>query len=155
MDKTGTITRGEPTLTDIVVAQGQNETEVLRLAASLERGSEHPLGEAIVKGAEAHSITLGEAERFASVAGHGITGRIDGKEVLLGNVKLMRDSGVATQSLDADWQRLANEGKTPMYVSIDGKPAGLVAVADTVKPDSKAAIDALKALGHRSCYAYR
>jgi Cu+-exporting ATPase len=147
LDKTGTITRGEPTLTDVVVAQGQYETKVLRLAASLERGSEHPLGEAIVKGAEARSITLGEAETFASVPGHGITGRIDGKEVLLGNVKLMRDSGVATQSLDADWQRLANEGKTPMYVSIDGKPAGLVAVADTVKPDSKAAIDALKALG--------
>ena len=147
LDKTGTITRGEPTLTDVVVAQGQNETEVLRLAASLERGSEHPLGEAIVKGAEARSITLAEAETFASVPGHGITGRIDGQEVLLGNVKLMRDSGVATQSLDADWQRLANEGKTPMYVSIDGKPAGLVAVADTVKPDSKAAIDALKALG--------
>jgi P-type Cu+ transporter len=147
LDKTGTITRGEPTLTDVVVAQGQYETEVLRLAASLERGSEHPLGEAIVKEAEARNITLGEAETFASVPGHGITGRIDGKEVLLRNVKLMRDSGVATQSLDADWPRLANEGKTPMYVSIDGKPAGLVAVADTVKPDSKAAIDALKALG--------
>ena len=147
LDKTGTITRGEPTLTDVVVAQGQNETEVLRLAASLERGSEHPLGEAIVKGAEARSITLAEAETFAAVPGHGITGRIDGHEVLLGNVKLMRDRGVATQSLDADWERLANEGKTPMYVAIDGKPAGLVAVADTVKPDSKAAIDALKALG--------
>jgi Cu+-exporting ATPase len=147
LDKTGTITRGEPTLTDVVVAQGQNETEVLRLAASLERGSEHPLGEAIVKGAEIRGVTLAEAETFASVPGHGITGRIDGHEVLLGNVKLMRDRGFATQSLDADWERLANEGKTPMYVAIDGKPAGLVAVADTVKPDSKAAIDALKALG--------
>jgi Cu+-exporting ATPase len=147
LDKTGTITRGEPTLTDVVVAQGQNETEVLRLAASLERGSEHPLGEAIVKGAEARSIALAEAETFASVPGHGITGRIDGHEVLLGNVKLMRDRGVATQSFDADWKRLANEGMTPMYVAIDGKPAGLVAVADTVKPDSKAAINALKALG--------
>jgi Cu+-exporting ATPase len=147
LDKTGTITRGEPTLTDVVVAQGQNETEVLRLAASLERGSEHPLGEAIVKGAEIRGVTLAEAETFASVPGHGITGRIDGHEVLLGNVKLMRDRGFATQSLDADWERLANEGKTPMYVAIDSKPAGLVAVADTVKPDSKAAIDALKALG--------
>jgi Cu+-exporting ATPase len=147
LDKTGTITRGEPTLTDIVVAQGQNETEILRVVASLERGSEHPLGEAIVKGAEARNIALADAEAFASVPGHGVTGRIDGHEVLLGNVKLMRDRGVATQSLDADWERLANEGKTPMYVAIDGKPAGLVAVADTVKPDSKAAIDALKALG--------
>jgi len=147
LDKTGTITRGEPALTDVVVAQGQAETEVLRLAASLERGSEHPLGEAIVKGAEARSITLAESEAFAAVPGHGVTGRIDGHEVLLGNVKLMRDRGVATQELDADWERLANGGKTPMYVAIDGKPAGLVAVADTVKPDSKAAIDALKALG--------
>jgi Cu+-exporting ATPase len=147
LDKTGTITRGEPTLTDVVVSQDQNDTEVLRLAASLERGSEHPLGEAIVKGAEARSITLAEAATFASVPGHGITGRIDGHEVLLGNVKLMRDRGVATQSLDADGARLANEGKTPMYVALDGRLAGLVAVADTVKPDSKAAIDALKALG--------
>ena len=147
LDKTGTITRGEPALTDVVVAQGQAENEVLRLAASLERGSEHPLGEAIVKGAEARSIELAEAENFAAVPGHGVIGRIDGHEVLLGNVKLMRDRGVAAQELDADWERLANEGKTPMYVAIDGKPAGLVAVADTVKPDSKAAIDALKALG--------
>ena len=147
LDKTGTITRGEPALTDVVVAQGQAETEVLRLAASLERGSEHPLGEAIVKGAEASNIALAEAEGFAAVPGHGVTGRIDGHDVLLGNVKLMRDHGVAIQELDADWERLANEGKTPMYVAIDGKPVGLVAVADTVKPDSKAAIDALKALG--------
>jgi Cu+-exporting ATPase len=147
LDKTGTITRGEPALTDVVVAQGQAETEVLGLAASLERGSEHPLGEAIVKGAKARSIELPEAENFAAVPGHGVIGRIDGHEVLLGNVKLMRDRGVAAQELDADWERLANEGKTPMYVAIDSKPAGLVAVADTVKPDSKAAIDALKALG--------
>ena len=147
LDKTGTITRGEPALTDVVVAQGQAETEVLRLAASLERGSEHPLGEAIVKGAEARNIALAEAEGFAAVPGHGVTGRIGGHEVLLGNAKLMRDRGVAAQELNADWERLANGGKTPMYVAIDGKPAGLVAVADTVKPDSKAAIDALKALG--------
>ena len=147
LDKTGTITRGEPALTDVVVAQDQAETEVLRLAASLERGSEHPLGEAIVKGAQARNIALAEAEGFAAVPGHGVTGRIDEHEVLLGNVRLMRDRGVATQELDADWERLANGGKTPMYVAIDGKPAGLVAVADTVKPDSKAAIDALKALG--------
>ena len=100
-----------------------------------------------MRGAEARSITLAEAETFASVPGHGITGSIDGHEVLLGNVKLMRDSGVATQSFDVDWERLAKEGRTPIYVAIDGKPAGLVAVADTVKPDLKAAINALKALG--------
>ncbi|HLC09078.1 MAG TPA: heavy metal translocating P-type ATPase, partial [Methyloceanibacter sp.] len=147
LDKTGTITRGEPALTDVVVVQGQTEAEVLRLAASLERGSEHPLGEAIVKGAEARNIVLADAEAFTSVPGHGVAGRIDGQDVLLGNAKLMRDRGISTQALAPDWERLANEGKTPMYVAIDGKPAGLVAVADTVKPDSKAAIDALKALG--------
>jgi len=147
LDKTGTITRGEPALTDIVVVKGQTEAEVLRLAASLERGSEHPLGEAIVKGAEARNIGLAEAESFAAVPGHGVTGRIDGQDVLLGNAKLMRDRSIVTQSLEADWERLANEGKTPMYVAVGGKPAGLVAVADTVKLDSKAAIDALRALG--------
>ena len=147
LDKTGTITRGEPALTDIVVVQGQAENEILRVAASLERGSEHPLGEAIVKGAEARSIGLAEAEGFSAIPGHGIAGRIDGQDVLLGNAKLMRDRGIGIQSLEADWERLANAGKTPMYVAIDAKPAGLVAVADTVKPDSKAAINALKALG--------
>src|SRR5581483_1746696 len=95
------------------------------------------LGEAIVKGAEARSIRLAEAEGFAAIPGHGIAGRIDSQDVLLGNAKLMRDRGIATQSLEADWERLANAGKTPMYVAIDGKPAGLVAVADTVKPDSR------------------
>jgi Cu+-exporting ATPase len=147
LDKTGTITRGEPALTNVVVVKGQTEAEVLRLAASLERGSEHPLGGAIVKGAEARNIGLAEAESFAAVPGHGVTGRIDGQDVLLGNAKLMRDRSIVTQSLEADWERLANEGKTPMYVAVGGKPAGLVAVADTVKPDSKAAIDALRALG--------
>ena len=147
LDKTGTITRGEPALTDVVVAPGQAETEILRLAASLERGSEHPLGEAIVKGAEARNIALADAEAFASVPGHGVTGRIDGHDVLLGNAKMMRDRGIATQLLEADWEHLANDGKTPMYVAIGGKPAGLVAVADTVKPDSRTAIEALKALG--------
>jgi Cu+-exporting ATPase len=147
LDKTGTITRGVPALTDVVVQQGQIESEVLRLAASLERGSEHPLGEAVVKGAETRSIKLADAESFAAVPGLGVTGWIGGKDVLLGNVKLMRDRGVATKALDADWERLANEGKIPMYVALDGKPAGLVAVADTVKSDSKQAIDALKALG--------
>ncbi|WP_210185747.1 heavy metal translocating P-type ATPase [Bradyrhizobium elkanii] len=147
LDKTGTITKGEPALTDVVVTQGNAETEVLRLTASLERGSEHPLGEAIVKGAEARSLKLSETEEFAAIPGHGVSGRIDGREVLFGNAKLMRDRGIAIDTLQTDWERLAEEGKTPMYVGIDGKAVGLVAVADTVKPDSKAAIDALKALG--------
>ena len=147
LDKTGTITRGEPALTDVVAAPGQNKDEVLRLAASLERGSEHPLGEAIVKGAEARKLALIDAKGFAAIPGHGVSGRIGDRDVLLGNAKLMRDRGIAIEALISDWERLANEGKTPMYVSIDGKAGGLIAVADTVKPDSKAAIAALKRLG--------
>jgi len=147
LDKTGTITRGEPALTDVVVTPGHADTDVLRLTASLERGSEHPLGEAIVKGATARDLKLADAEGFAAIPGHGVSGRIDGREVLFGNAKLMRDRAIAIDMLQSDWERLAEEGKTPVYVGLDGKAAGLVAVADTVKPDSKAAIDALKALG--------
>ena len=147
LDKTGTITKGEPALTDVIVTQGNDEAEVLRLTASLERGSEHPLGEAIVKGAEARKLSLVDAVAFAAIPGHGVSGRIDGHDVLFGNAKLMRDRGIPIDALEPDWGRLASEGKTPMYVSIDGKIAGLVAVADTVKADSKAAIDVLKALG--------
>ncbi|MFQ5775662.1 MAG: heavy metal translocating P-type ATPase [Kiloniellaceae bacterium] len=147
LDKTGTITRGEPALTDVVVGSGLDEAEVLRLAASLERGSEHPLGEAIVKGAEERKVKPGTAEGFAAIPGHGVGGRVDGREVLLGNAKLMRDRGIDIDPLIQEWERLAGEGKTPMYVAVDGRAAGLVAVADTVKPDSKAAIDALKEMG--------
>lgn len=147
LDKTGTITRGEPALTDVVVTQGHDEQEVLRLTASLERGSEHPLGEAIVKGAEARKLTLVDAEAFAAIPGLGVSGRIDGHDVLFGNAKLMRDRAMEIEFLLSEWERLANEGKTPMYVAVDGKAAGLVAVADTVKPDSKAAIAHLKGLG--------
>ena len=147
LDKTGTITRGEPALTDVVVPKGWDEAEVLRLAASLERGSEHPLGEAIVNGADARELDLTNAENFTAIPGHGVGGRIDGKDVLLGNAKLMSDRGIGIEALTGDWERLATEGKTPMYVSVDGKAAGLVAVADTVKPDSKQAIDMLKKMG--------
>jgi Cu+-exporting ATPase len=147
LDKTGTITRGEPALTDVVVRPGFAENEVLRLTASLERGSEHPLGEAIVKGAEARNIALVDADAFAAIPGHGVSGRIDGHDVLLGNAKLMNDRAVVVEPLLSEWQRLASEGKTPLFVAVDGVAAGLVAVADTVKPDSKAAIDLLKNLG--------
>ncbi len=147
LDKTGTITKGEPALTDVVAAGGFDEATVLRLAASLERGSEHPLGEAIVQGAQARQVTLAEAADFAAIPGHGVGGQVDGRVVLLGNAKLMRDRNVDIGGLARDWERLAEEGKTPMYVAVDGKPAGLVAVADTVKPDSKAAIAALRRMG--------
>ncbi|TAM64231.1 MAG: copper-translocating P-type ATPase [Rhodanobacter sp.] len=147
LDKTGTITRGTPALTNVVVSQGLGEDDVLRLAASLERGSEHPLGDAIVKGAEQRGLVLADTVNFAAVPGHGVSGRIEGREILLGNAKLMRDRGILIEGLAGDWERLASEGKTPMYVAISGKPAGLVAVADTVKPDSRNAIGALQRLG--------
>ena len=147
LDKTGTITKGEPALTDVAVTPGHDEANILRLTASLERGSEHPLGEAIVKGAAARKLTLADAEAFVAIPGHGVSGRIEKHDVLFGNAKLMRDRGVAIDMLQADWERLAGEGKTPMYVAVDEKAGGLVAVADTVKPDSKAAIAVLKGLG--------
>jgi Cu+-exporting ATPase len=121
--------------------------EVLRLAASLERGSEHPLGEAIVKGAQERNVALTDSENFAAIPGHGVSGRIDGRDVLLGNAKLMHDRGIAISELSQIWTSLANEGKTPMYVAVNGQVAGLVAVADTVKSDSKAAINTLKGMG--------
>jgi Cu+-exporting ATPase len=147
LDKTGTITRGEPSLTDVLPAAGFGADDVLRLAASLERGSEHPLGEAIVRGAEGKRLVLAQASDFAAIPGHGVSGRVDGRAVLLGNAKLMTDRGVQADALASEWERLANDGKTPMFVALDGKAAGIVAVADTVKPDSKAAIAALKRLG--------
>ena len=125
LDKTGTITKGEPALTDVVVTPGHDEANVLRLAASLERGSEHPLGEAIVKGAEARKLTLADAEGFAAIPGHGVSGRVDGHDVLLGNAKLMRDRGVAIDMLagglgasrqrrqDADVRRRRRQGWRP------------------------------------------
>ena len=148
LDKTGTITRGEPALTDVVPAAGFGADDVLRLAASLERGSEHPLGEAIVRGAEGKRPRARAGERLR---GHSRARRVrprsDGRAVLLGNAKLMTDRGVQADALASEWERLANDGKTPMFVALDGKAAGIVAVADTVKPDSKAAIAALKRLG--------
>ncbi len=147
LDKTGTITRGEPALTDVVPSAGESEEAVLRLAASLERGSEHPLGEAIVKGAESKGLELVQAENFSAIPGHGVSGEVEKRKVLLGNAKLMRDRSIDISGLTGDWERLAGEGKTPMYVAVEGRAAGLVAVADTVKPDSQGAIALLKSMG--------
>ncbi len=146
IDKTGTITKGEPELTDVVVMPGYEEDDVLRLAASLERGSEHPLGEAIVKGAEGKDLSLSDAENFQAIAGHGIEGLIDGKAVLFGNEKLMADRNIEARGLLDIAEALAPQGKTPMFISIDGKAAGVIAVADTVKPDSKASVAALRSM---------
>jgi Cu+-exporting ATPase len=147
LDKTGTITKGEPALTDVVTANGFDEDHVLRLAASAERGSEHPLGEAIVAGARSRELTLADADDFEAVTGHGIAARVDGRDVLLGNRKLMADRGVDGAGLSEVEVRLSEEGKTPMYVAVDGRAAGVIAVADTIKEDSVAAVRRLHELG--------
>ncbi|GMQ85852.1 MAG: heavy metal translocating P-type ATPase [Acidimicrobiia bacterium] len=147
LDKTGTITRGQPALTDIVVLGSFTEDEVLRLAASAETGSEHPLGESIVAGARSRSIEPVEPTAFEAVPGHGIAATVDGLRVVLGNLKFMADRGVAGGAAEDILEGLSDEGKTAMVVGVDGELAGLVAVADTVKEDSKAAIGRMHDLG--------
>ena len=147
LDKTGTITHGKPVLTDIVVANAFQEADVLRLAGSVEQSSEHPLAAAIVEGARSRGLVLPTAGQFNAIPGHGIEAIVEGRALLLGNLKLMNDRRIAVNDLQARAIALADDGKTPMYVAIDGKPAGIVAVADTVKEDSKEAIRALKAMG--------
>ncbi len=147
LDKTGTITWGKPSLTDVLASSGLDEEEVLRLAAAVERSSEHPLAAAIVAGAEERGLEPPPVEGFEAIPGHGVRARVEGHEVLLGNLRLLERERIDASALEPDWERLADEGKTPMYVAIDGRAVGLVAVADTVKDDSIAAIRALKALG--------
>ena len=147
LDKTGTITHGKPVLTDVVVAGGVKEEELLRLAGGVEKSSEHPLAAAIVEGARGRGLELPDAEGFNAIPGHGIEARIEGRALLLGNLKFMRDRKIPLDGLDARALQLADGGKTPMFVAIDGKPAGIVAVADTVKEDSKEAIRALRGMG--------
>lgn len=135
-------------MTDTVAAgNGVGEDELLRLAASAERVSEHPLGEAIVRAAESRGLTLAEVSNFNAIAGHGIEAEIDGRRLLLGNIKLMREGGIPLDGLEERAGQLAAEGKTPMYVAVEGKLAGLIAVADTVKPEAKEAIDKMRSLG--------
>jgi P-type Cu+ transporter len=147
LDKTGTITEGRPALTDVVPVGSPPEAELLRLVASAERLSEHPLGEAIVRGAEERGIGLTDPEDFDSITGKGIRATVDGHRVLIGNARLLADAGVDPASLEDRAQALSEDGKTPMLVSVDGVPAGVVAVADTVKEDSAAAVAALHRLG--------
>lgn len=145
-DKTGTITEGKPKVTDIVT-NGESEKEILILAASAEKGSEHPLGEAIVKDAEEKGLSLKVIDKFTAIPGHGIAVEIDKKSILLGNKKLMMEKNINISSLDETSDRLASEGKTPMYIAIDENLAGIIAVADTVKASSKNAIDSLHKMG--------
>ncbi|MBK8302709.1 MAG: heavy metal translocating P-type ATPase [Chloracidobacterium sp.] len=142
VDKTGTLTEGKPRLQNVISLDGSAEIEILRLAASLERSSEHPLAEAIIKGAEEKSIELAKVENFESITGKGSTGSIAGKRVLLGNTKLMTDNNIDFAA-DGKADELRGEGQTVMLVAVDGKAAGLVGVADTIKESAKDAISEL------------
>ena len=146
LDKTGTLTKGEPSVTDVVAVDG-DEAAVLVLAASVERGSEHPLGEAILAGARARGLELFEPEAFEALPGRGVQATVGGRRVTLGNRRLMDERGHDLGGLTQAADRLADDGKTPMFVTVDGKVLGIVAVADTLKEDSAHAVAALKRMG--------
>ena len=170
LDKTGTLTEGKPSLTDVVAVgsgvegsrltvEGSGDhsadlqlanlppSTLLRLVASAERGSEHPLAEAIVAGAREQGLALSDASQFEALTGRGIRAVVDGRTLLVGNARLMAETGVDVTRLDAQMVALAEAGKTPMLVAVDGQAAGIVAVADTVKPSARQAVAALKDLG--------
>jgi len=147
VDKTGTLTEGKPRLIAVKATPGFGEDDVLRLAASLERGSEHPLAAAIVAGAAEGSITLAKAEDFRSVTGKGVVGRVDGRALALGNARLMQDVGVTIDTLTAEADGLRADGGTVMFLAVDSRAAGLVAVADPIKASTPEALKALKESG--------
>lgn len=165
-DKTGTLTKGEPSVTDVIadfrlliddwnqqsaishpLKRESQQSEILRLAASVEKNSEHPLGEAIVRGAQARGLALAEPDSFNSIPGHGVEGQVEGHAVLVGNRRLMRERGVDLTPLAAQAERLEVDGRTVMFTAVDGHPAGLIAVADTLKEYSAEAIQCLHKLG--------
>lgn len=146
-DKTGTVTKGKPEVTDTVTAQGFDKDQLLKYAASLERGSEHPLGAAIVAGARDRGITIVEPVEFSAITGKGVKGKVEGKEVLVGSKRLMDGSGIDTSSLETHVSRFEKEAKTAMYVAVQGRAAGVIAVSDPLKEDSAEAIRELQELG--------
>ena len=147
LDKTGTLTRGHPSVTDVIPLNGFDATDILRLAASAERGSEHPLGGAIVRHAGEQGLDLAQPERFDAVPGRGIEAVVGGQAVLVGNPRLLLDRGVSLDGSREIRLRLANGGKTAMHVAVGGKVAGIIAVADTEKPHSKDVVQALRRMG--------
>jgi len=147
LDKTGTLTRGVPELTDVVVGDGIGDVELLRLVASAERGSEHPLGEAIVRGAKEWGLSFFEVEGFEAVSGGGVRASVEGQEVLVGSRRFLSESGAHGDGLVARGEELAREGKTPVFVAVDGRPVGLLAVADAAREESGEAVRRLHALG--------
>ena len=147
LDKTGTLTRGKPAVTKILPYNGWNDWDVLRLTAAMEVNSEHPLGEAIVERARQLGIDLPATESFDSITGQGVTATVDGHQMLAGNLKLMSSNGVPIAAVAIESATLAKEGATPLFVAIDGEIAGVIALADTLKPETPEAIAQLKALG--------
>jgi Cu+-exporting ATPase len=147
LDKTGTITLGQPVVTDVSAAGAFDEEELLRLAASAERGSEHPLGEAIVRRAAERELALANVAAFNALAGHGVEAEVEGRRVLLGNLRLMTERGVESKELQERAAALTVAGRTVVYVAVDGAAAGVIGVADEIKPDSKEAVGALQRLG--------
>ena len=149
VDKTGTLTEGRPSVVDTKTAAGVIEEDLLRLTASLERSSEHPLAAAIVRFANERSLTLAPVENFDSPVGKGVTGTVEGRKLVIGNRKIMTEGGIDTASLDQNADDMRREGATAIFVAIDGKAAGIIAIADPIKATTPAAITALKAAGIR------
>ncbi len=146
-DKTGTLTKGEPEVTDIIAVPGISAEHLLKIAASAEKGSEHPLGEAIVRRAEKEKTALLKPERFNNIPGFGIEVVIEGINIIIGNKKLMDERNISLEALAGKSDLLAGEGKTPMYISADNKIAGIIAVADIVKESSAKAVEKLRSMG--------
>ena len=147
LDKTGTLTRGEPKVTDIVVVPSSSQEEVLRLAASAEHGSEHPLGEAIVKAASERKLELSPASGFTAIPGHGVEASVEKKQILLGNLKLIKDRGLSLNGLEEEADRLWAKGRTVMFLGVDSQVVGIIALADTLKPNAKEALEELHKMG--------
>ena len=146
LDKTGTLTIGKPAVTD-VVSLSMPENDLLRLAASAERGSEHPLGKALIEAANDRSLPLDEDSDFRALPGHGVEAQVKGSTVVLGNPALMKDIDVSLDSLESRGRELSEQGKTPVFVAVDGHAAGVIAVADTLRPESREAVEAMHRLG--------
>src|SRR5260370_5445874 len=149
IDKTGTLTEGRPKLVSIVTADAVDEGELLRLAASVERGSEHPLAQAILNAAKARKLDLGDVNDFASPSGKGATATVNGRKVALGNAMLMGELNIATRELDGAAEAARQDGATAIYVAIDGRAAGVIAIADPIKPSARAALQKLRGDGLR------
>ena len=147
LDKTGTVTEGEPSVTEIIPAADWNEEDILRFSASAEQGSEHPLAEAIVEAASDRKISLLKAERFTAIEGHGVEAEVDGQPVILGNLKLMQERNIDVEAILDKARALTHKAQTPMFVAVSGNAIGIVSVADAIKSDSQEAIQRLHDLG--------